>query len=59
MIEPTETESKKTLDAFVDAMRMIAQEAQSRPELLQSAPHTLPVSRLDEVQAARQPVLRD
>lgn len=58
MIEPTETESKQTLDAFADAMIQIAQEATAQPELLHEAPHTTPVSRLDEVQAARQPVLQ-
>lgn len=57
MIEPTETESKQTLDAFIDAMKAIAREAEQDPELLKSAPHTTPVGRLDEVQAARQLVL--
>jgi len=55
MIEPTETESKATLDAFVDALHMIVAED---PELLHTAPHTLSISRPDEVQAARHPVLR-
>jgi glycine dehydrogenase subunit 2 len=59
MIEPTETESKPTLDAFVAAMLAIAAEAQSDPELVKSAPHSTPVRRLDEVKAARQPVLSD
>lgn len=59
MIEPTETESKETLDAFIVAMRKIAGEALSEPELLHSAPHTTPVRRLDEVRAARQLVLHD
>ena len=58
MIEPTETESRETLDAFADAMIQIAQEARERPELLHTAPHETPVSRLDDVQAARQPVLQ-
>ncbi len=58
MIEPTETESKQTLDAFADALILIAGEAKANPELLHSAPHVTPVSRLDEVQAARQPVLQ-
>jgi glycine dehydrogenase subunit 2 len=53
MIEPTETESKETMDAFADAMLKIAQEARDDPELLKSAPHRAPVSRLDEVKAAR------
>ena len=53
MIEPTETESKETMDAFADALLKIAQEARSDPELLKTAPHRAPVSRLDEVKAAR------
>ena len=57
MIEPTETESKETLDAFVSAMERIAGEARTDPELLHTAPHTTPVRRLDEVQAARHPIL--
>ena len=59
MIEPTETESKPTLDAFVEAMRAIAAEAVSDPALVKSAPHHTPVRRLDEVRAARQLVLTD
>jgi glycine dehydrogenase subunit 2 len=59
MIEPTETESKPTMDAFVDAMRSIAAEAQSDPTLVKSAPHSTPVRRLDEVRAARQLMLLD
>jgi glycine dehydrogenase subunit 2 len=59
MIEPTETESKQTLDAFIEAMRRIAEEAASDPALLQTAPHTAPVKRLDEVKAARDLVLFD
>ena len=58
MIEPTETESKETLDGFIEIMRHIAAEAISDPELLKTAPHTTPVRRLDETTAARQPVLR-
>ena len=58
MIEPTESEAKETLDAFVDAMRAIAQEAADEPELLHEAPHDRPVRRLDEVRAAKQPVVR-
>jgi glycine dehydrogenase subunit 2 len=57
MIEPTETESKGTLDAFAEALARIAEEARTDPGLLHNAPHTTPVSRLDEVKAARQPVL--
>jgi len=58
MIEPTETESKKTLDAFIEAMREIAKEADENPEILHTAPHNTPVRRLDEVSAARKPNLR-
>ncbi len=57
MIEPTETESKETLDRFAEALLQIAQEAQETPDLLHTAPHQTPVSRLDEVRAARNPVL--
>jgi len=59
MIEPTETESKPTLDAFVAAMHEIAREAKADPELVKSAPHQTPVRRLDEVKAARELVLTD
>jgi glycine dehydrogenase subunit 2 len=58
MIEPTETESLQTLDAFIDAMRAIAAEAARDPELLHGAPHNAPVGRPDETTAARQPVLK-
>ena len=58
LIEPTETESLETLDAFVDAMLEIAREAHDDPELVKSAPHTAPVRRLDEATAARHPNLR-
>jgi len=58
MVEPTETESKETLDAFVDAMVEIAQLAEKDPEVLHSAPHKMVVGRLDDVTAARRPVLR-
>jgi glycine dehydrogenase subunit 2 len=58
MIEPTETESKRNLDGFVDAMLKIAEEAREDIEILHQAPTTAPVRRLDEVRAARQPVLR-
>ena len=58
MIEPTETESKETLDGFIEIMRHIAAEAVSDPDSLKTAPHTTPVRRLDETTAARQPVLR-
>jgi glycine dehydrogenase subunit 2 len=55
MIEPTETESKETLDAFADTLLRIHGE---EPEVLQKAPHSLPLSRPDEVRAAKEPVLR-
>jgi glycine dehydrogenase subunit 2 len=57
MIEPTETEDKATLDSFIDAMKKIADEAHDNPDLLRSAPHVTPVSRLDEVRAAKELVL--
>jgi glycine dehydrogenase subunit 2 len=58
MIEPTETESKETLDRFADALLAIAEEARVSPELLYNAPHNAPVRRLDEVAAARNMILR-
>ncbi|MFK2824344.1 aminomethyl-transferring glycine dehydrogenase subunit GcvPB [Bacillus sp. B190/17] len=58
MIEPTETESKETLDAFIDKMIQIAREAETNPEIVQEAPHTTVIGRLDETTAARKPVLR-
>lgn len=58
MIEPTESESLEELDLFVDAMRSIAKEVEETPELVKTAPHSTRVSRLDEVQAARKPILR-
>jgi len=58
LIEPTETESKETLDAFCDAMLAIAREVEEEPEVVRSAPHRAPLGRLDEATAARQPVLR-
>lgn len=57
MIEPTETESKQTLDGFIDAMSQIAREAHENPEILHTAPHSTPIGRLDEVRAAKQLVL--
>ena len=57
MIEPTESESKETLDRFIEAMRAIAQEAENDPDLLHNAPRKAKVGRLDEVQAARKPCL--
>ncbi len=58
MIEPTETESKETLDAFVDALLAIAREADESPELLKDAPRKRPVRRLDEVKAVKRAVVR-
>ncbi|MDQ0256406.1 glycine dehydrogenase subunit 2 [Evansella vedderi] len=58
MIEPTETESKETMDAFADVMAQISKEVEENPDMVLSAPHTTVIGRLDEVQAARQPVLR-
>jgi glycine dehydrogenase subunit 2 len=58
LIEPTETESKDVLDAFVAAMTQIQQEAEQEPERVTSAPHTMPVRRLDDVRAAKQLDLR-
>ena len=54
LIEPTETESKQTLDAFVRAMTEILREAREQPDLVKTAPHTTPVRRLDDVKAARE-----
>ncbi len=58
MIEPTETESKETLDSFAEALRSIRDEALTDPDVLHEAPHSAPVRRLDEVRAARQSILR-
>jgi glycine dehydrogenase subunit 2 len=58
MIEPTETESKETMDAFIEVMHKIAAEAAQDPTILQEAPHTTPVRRPDETRAARQPILK-
>ncbi|HWO03082.1 MAG TPA: aminomethyl-transferring glycine dehydrogenase subunit GcvPB, partial [Blastocatellia bacterium] len=58
MVEPTETESREELDLFIDAMKSINEEAAEDPELLKAAPHATRVGRLDEVAAARKPVLR-
>ena len=58
MIEPTETESKETLDAFCDAMIQIARETETSPRVVQDAPVTTPVRRLDQTKAAREPDLR-
>ncbi len=58
MIEPTETESKETLDEFCDRLLQIAKEAEDHPEIVQDAPHTTIIGRLDETTAARKPILR-
>ncbi len=58
MIEPTETESKETLDEFIDVMRTVAREAGEDPDMVKSAPHSTPVRRLDETTAAKNPLLR-
>jgi glycine dehydrogenase subunit 2 len=58
MIEPTESESKLECDLFIQALRLIAAEAESNPEIVKTAPHATRVGRLDEVAAARKPVLR-
>jgi len=58
MVEPTETESKKDLDLFIEAMKKIAHEAEKEPELLKSAPHQTYVKRMDETSAARNPIIR-
>jgi glycine dehydrogenase subunit 2 len=58
MIEPTETEGKETLDDFVAAMEAIYNEALTDPDLVKRAPHTLPLKRVDEAEAARRPILR-
>jgi glycine dehydrogenase subunit 2 len=58
MIEPTETESRETLDHFIAAMEAIYDEALANPEIVKTAPHSLPLARVDEVTAARHPILR-
>ena len=58
MIEPTESESKETIDNFIEAMKNINNEISNSPEVIKSSPHTLPVKRLDEAKAARNPILK-
>jgi glycine dehydrogenase subunit 2 len=58
LIEPTETETKETLDDFVRAMAEISKEAHEQPEMIKKAPHHTRLRRLDETRAARKPVLR-
>jgi glycine dehydrogenase subunit 2 len=59
MVEPTETETKETLDAFAEAIAAILAEAAEDPQIAQDAPYTTPVRRLDEVAAAKNPVIRE
>jgi glycine dehydrogenase subunit 2 len=59
LIEPTETESKATLDHFVDAIHEISEEIRANPQMVKSAPHNTLVKRLDEVKAAREPLLME
>jgi glycine dehydrogenase subunit 2 len=56
MIEPTENESKETLDDFIAVMRKIAEEAKNDPELVKTAPHNTPIGRVDDVLAAKHPI---
>ena len=58
MIEPTETENIETMDNFADALIKIKEEAKESPDLIKNAPNSTPIRRLDDVKAARQPVLR-
>ena len=57
MIEPTESESKETIDAFIEVLRQIAEEAKNNPEEVKTAPHNTPVGRVDDVLAAKHPIL--
>ena len=57
MIEPTENESKDTIDGFIQVMRQIAEEAKNDPELVKTAPHTTPIGRVDDVLAAKHPIV--
>ena len=58
MIEPTESEARQELDAFIDAMLEIAKEAERDPELVKSSPHSTRIKRVNEAEAARRPILR-
>lgn len=58
MIEPTETESKETLDSFINVMKTVAEEARTNPDLVKGAPYNTVVKRLDEAQAARKPIVK-
>ena len=57
MIEPTESESKDTIDGFIKTMHVIAKEARETPELVKEAPHSTPIGRVDDVLAAKHPIL--
>lgn len=57
MIEPTESESKETMDGFIDVMRRIAVEARETPDVVKTAPHSTPIGRVDDVLAAKHPVV--
>ena len=57
MVEPTENESKETLDGFIAVMRQIAEEAANNPDLVKTAPHDTPIGRVDDVLAAKHPVV--
>jgi glycine dehydrogenase subunit 2 len=57
MIEPTENESKETIDGFIQVMRQIAEEAKTNPEEVKSAPHNTPIGRVDDVLAAKHPIV--
>ncbi len=57
MIEPTESESKDTIDGFIDVMRKIAEEAKTNPDIVKGAPHETPVKRVNDVEAAKHPIL--
>lgn len=57
MIEPTENESKETIDGFIAVMRKIAEEAKENPEIVKSAPHNTPTGRADDVLAAKHPIV--
>ena len=59
LIEPTETETRETLDAFVDAIAAIVAEAETDPQMARNAPYTTPVRRLDEAGAAKRPRVRE
>ncbi len=58
MIEPTESESKETLDSFIEAMILISKEAEENPDILKTAPHDTIVRRPDETKAARNPIVK-